>query len=341
MRIVVVGASGNHGTSLLRRLSRDGTHSILGVARRRASWSLPGVSWATADIAKDRLEPLFEGADAVVSLGWLIQPGRKEHVTHRVNVDGSARVFEAVARAGVPTLVYASSVGAYSPGPKDRAVDESWPTNGIASSFYSRHKAAVERILDSFEAAHPDVRVVRMRPGLCFKREAASQIRRLFAGPLLPSSLVQRPPAFPSILRFQCVHTDDLAQAYALALMDDSASGAYNVAADPVISAKSLGATPLPVPPGVLRAGAAATYKLRLQPSEPGWVDMALGVPTMDTSRIRALGWEPRVDALEAFDELLAGLRDGDGLKTPPLDPGAGGPGRVREVLTGVGGASR
>ena len=81
----------------------------------------------------------------------------------------------------MPALVYASSVGAYSPGPKDRRVDESWPTAGIESSFYSRHKAEVERLLDRFERETPSVRVVRLRPALIFKREAASGIRRLFA----------------------------------------------------------------------------------------------------------------------------------------------------------------
>ena len=340
MRVVVVGATGNHGTSLLRRLSGDG-HSVLGVARRRPSWSLPGVEWAQADVTADPLEGLMRGADAVVSLAWLIQPGRKEHVTRRVNVDGSLRIFEAAARAGVPALVYASSVGAYSAGRQDRAVDESWPTHGIPTSFYSRHKAAVERILDSFEAAHPEMRVVRVRPGLCFKREAASQIRRLFLGPFFPGFAARRPPVFPSVMRFQAVHTDDLAQAYALVLTDDSARGAYNVAADPVLDASSLGARPLALPPALLRVGAAATFHARLQPSERGWVDMGLGVPIMSTQRIRVLGWEPQRTSVEAFDELLAGLREGEGLKTPPLDPGAGGPAHVREVLTGVGSASR
>src|SRR5207248_5135284 len=103
-----------------------------------------------------------------------------------VSVDGHRRVFDAVAKADVPVLVYASSVGAYSWGPKDRKVDESWPTNGVETSFYSRHKAEVERILDRFEEEHPDIRAVRLRPGLIFKREAASEIRRLFAGPFVP-----------------------------------------------------------------------------------------------------------------------------------------------------------
>ena len=49
-------------------------------------------------------------------------------------------------------------------------MDESWPTEGIPTSFYAVHKAAVERSLDSFEREHPDVRVVRLRPALTFQR---------------------------------------------------------------------------------------------------------------------------------------------------------------------------
>src|SRR3712207_7707011 len=51
-----------------------------------------------------------------------------------------------------------------------RSVDEAWPTGGVPSSYYGRHKAEVERRLDRFEAEAPEVRVVRMRPGLVFKR---------------------------------------------------------------------------------------------------------------------------------------------------------------------------
>ena len=351
MRIVVVGATGNHGSSLVRQLSADKrVDTIVGIARRRPKLSLPKVAWQTADITKDDLEPHFRGADAVVHLGWLIQPGRDETTTRSANVDGSAAVFEATARAGVPALVYASSVGAYSEGPKDRAVDESWPTGGIPTSFYSRHKASVERILDSFEAAHPDVRVVRMRPGLVFKGEAATQIRRLFAGPFLPRAVVRRTliPFVPVTdrLRFQCVHTEDLADAYRLAIFREEARGAYNVAADPVLDgdrlAQALHAAQVKLPATLMRLGAAASFHLRLQPTEPGWLDMGLGVPIMDTSRIRTeLGWEPKRTAVETFEELFDGLREGTGLDTPPLDPATSGPMRVREVLTGVGQTSR
>jgi UDP-glucose 4-epimerase len=107
---------------------------------------------------------------------------------------------------------------------------------------------------------------------------------------------------------------------------------------DPPALASILGARQLPLHPRVLRAAAAGSWRLRLQPSEPGWVDMGLSVPLMDTTRAREeLGWEPRHGADDALRELLAGLQGGEGLDTPPLVPGNAGRLRAREFLTGVG----
>src|SRR4051794_11537441 len=146
MRVVVVGASGNVGTSVLECLADEpAVDSVVGIARRLPRERFAKTEWCTADISRDDLSPHFEGADAVVHLAWLIQPGRDLATVRATNVDGSARVFRAAAEARVPAVVYASSVGAYSPGPKDRAVDEGWATDGIRTSFYSRHKAEVER----------------------------------------------------------------------------------------------------------------------------------------------------------------------------------------------------
>jgi nucleoside-diphosphate-sugar epimerase len=349
MRVVVTGATGNVGTSVLRSLSLHGdVAELVGLARRLPTLSMPKTQWVAADIVRDDLVRIFSGADAVVHLAWAIQPSRDEAKLEAVNVDGSRRVFDAVARAGVPRLVYASSVGAYTPGPKEEpGVDESWPTDGIETSFYSRHKAAVERILDTFEAMHSDIRTVRLRPGLIFKSQSASEQRRYFAGPLVPTFLV-RPELIPVVpdtprLRFQAVHADDVAQAYCLAVTDDEARGAYNVAAEPVLDpdrlAELLDARKLPVPGKALRLAAAATWRLRLQPSPEGWVDMALGVPLMNSERIRReLGWTPRRSAGDALLELLAGMRRQDGAETPPLRAGGSGPLRIREFLTGIGG---
>lgn len=351
MKVAITGATGNVGTSLIRALQNEPrVTQIVGIARRRPEMQVPKVTWRRGDVVADDLAPLFEGCDVVVHLAWLIQPSRDLRILRATNVEGTRRVFEAAAAAGVPSLVYASSIGAYSPGPKDDAgVPESWPTEGIPSSFYSRHKAETESILDDFERANPRMRVVRLRPGLIFKRESAAEVRRLFFGPLLPGTLLRRSliPFVPDIdaLRFQVVHSYDVGEAYRLAVVN-GVSGAFNVATEPVMDMKRvgelLGARPVKIPPRLLKLGADVTWKLHLQPTPSGWLDMALQVPIMDTTRARTeLGWKPRFDAGDAILELMEGLREGAGMDTPPLEPKAGGRGRVKELLTRVGGASR
>jgi UDP-glucose 4-epimerase len=346
MRVVVIGASGNIGTSVLAALTPDPeVSSVVAVARRPAPSADPKVEWRALDVTRDHLDRAFDGADAVVCLAWKIQPSRDLEALRATNVEGSRRVFEAAGRAGVPALLYSSSVGAYSPGPKDRAVAESWPVDGIPTSFYSRHKAEVERILDVFETQHEQLRVVRMRPALVFKREAASEIRRLFVGPFLPSPLVRRPliPVVPKSdrLRFQAVHSLDVGEAFRLAL-HAPVRGAFNLAADPVLDGDELGdllgARPIGIHPGMLRSLADLTWRLRLQPSPPGWIDMAFGVPIMSAERARTeLGWTPRHSSRDALLELLDGLRDDAGADTPTLDPRAGGRFRSGELRSGVG----
>jgi UDP-glucose 4-epimerase len=330
MRVVVIGATGNVGVRVVEALARrDEVEQIVGVARRRPETQAPKTTFEAADIRHADLTTLFSGADAVVHLAWMIQPGRDERVTASTNVEGSRRVIQAVIEARVPALVYASSIGAYAPGPKSRRVDEDWPATGIASSFYSRHKAAVERELRWRAASHPDLRIVALRPGLIFQRGAASEIQRLFLGPLFPGAaanprLVPILP-LPRGLAVQAVHTEDVAEAYALAVTRNDVRGPLNVAAEPVLDASTLAevleAKVITLPALLVRAAAAASFAAHLQPTEPGWIDLALKTPLMATDRIRSLGWSPRHSATDALLELLAGIRDRAGAATPPLHP--------------------
>jgi len=351
VRIVVTGATGNLGTSILAALRGEpAVEQVIGIARRLPSRQEQTVRWVSADVAVDDLVRVFTGADVVIHLAWLIQPSRSPRTTWASNAVGSARVFQAVADAGVPALVYSSSVGAYSPGPKDHAVDESWPTDGVASSAYSREKAYVERVLDAFEARHPQVRVVRMRPGFVLTRAAASGIRRLFAGPWLPTRLLSPHfiPVVPRLprLRFQAVHSLDVGQAFRLAALRTDARGAFNVAAEPPLGPEELAALfharTVPVPAELLRALAAFAWHARLIPTEPGMVDLLLAVPLMDTTRARQeLGWRPTHSAAEALREVIEGMREETGADTPPLRPTPGFTGQLSELATGVGARDR
>jgi nucleoside-diphosphate-sugar epimerase len=343
--VVVTGATGNIGTSVVRALSEDSSvGAIRGIARRDAAWTAPKFELHTADTAQDDLVPLLAGADVVIHLAWLFQPTHDPVTTWNANVLGAIRLFEAAAAAGVPRIVYSSSVGAYSPGPKDRAVTEEWPTHGWPGAAYTREKSYLERFLDGFEQRHGDIRVVRIRPGFVFQRDAASEQRRLFAGPFLPGKLV-RPglvPVVPDIpgLRLQTVHSMDLADAFRRAALTE-VSGAFNVAADPVVDAAALAellrarTVPLPVRP--VRTAVAAAWRLHAAPASPGLFDAVLRLPIMDTARARQeLEWTPRHSSTDAVAEFLTGLRDAAGAPTAPLASRIKG-GRLGELWTGVG----
>ncbi|GAA0575889.1 NAD-dependent epimerase/dehydratase family protein [Paractinoplanes ferrugineus] len=350
MRVVIVGATGNAGTALLRRLRAETDIELVGVARRRPEpvGVYAGVDWHSVDVAADgsvdRLAEVFRGAGAVVNLSWQIQPSHDQRRLFRTNVLGGRAVARAVLATGVDTLVQASSVGVYSPGPKTEFVSESHPRRGVLESSYSRHKALVERMLDEIESDHPGLRVVRVRPGLIFQREAGTEIARYFAGPLLPARLLrhERVPVVPSHrrLRMQAVHADDVADAYARILRTDL-RGAFNIAADPVLdphlAAQVFRGITVPVPAPALAAAAAASWKLRLQPIDAGWIRLALAAPLMSSSRAaRELDWKPRVDSVAALRELVAGMAErAHNAASPPLSGDPGLPGRPGGLAQG------
>lgn len=350
MRVVVLGATGNVGTALLHRLQAAQTtgevDSIVGVSRQgpdRPGPPFETVQWHPIDVtdpeAGPRLEEVMRGADAVVDLVWVIRPNRDRQFLRAVNVEGNRTVFQAVAHAGVPHLVYASSIGAYGPGSKTAPVDESHPTTGTPTSHYGAQKAEVESLLDTFEQENPGVRVTRLRPGLIFGAVPAPEIKDYFLGNLIPARLltwllrIGRLPVvpFPAGIRFQAVAAADMAEAY-WQVVRQRAGGAFNVAAEPVLDAQSIGQLLgsrryLELPVSVFRALAAATYAARLQPTDPGWVDLAETVPIMDTAALRqATGWSETVSSQHAVRALLdqfdgtGGLGNAEHRSSSPLE---------------------
>lgn len=329
LRVAVTGASGNVGTALLRRLTADG-HSVVGISRRRPPAVAPyaAADWVEADVAapdaRERLIPVFRGADAVVHLAWLIQPTHDREALRRTNQDGSRAVAEAARDAGVRQLVHMSSIGTYAAAP-GRTVDESWDNTGIPTSWYSVDKAACEAFLDGFEA---DLAVARVRPTLVLQEDAAGEISRYFLGRLIPVSVLGRPllrfGPWPKALAVQFVHADDVASAFEV-ILRTGATGAFNVASDPPVDrnvfGEVFGGVGPSVPKPVVRAAADVSWRLRLQPTDAGWVDLGFDLPLINSDRLRGLGWSPSRPGPEVLRAFLAALQDRRGGAGPLLYP--------------------
>ncbi|WP_280398590.1 NAD-dependent epimerase/dehydratase family protein [Nocardia carnea] len=318
MKVVVTGASGNVGTALLRAMSRE-DRAVVGIARRPPPSREPygRARWLVCDIGEPGalavLTNVFTGADAVVHLAWAIHPHRTDPPMSRTNTVGSAHVLRAAAAAGVPHIVCASSVAAYTPAPRWTRVDEHWPRTGLPGSAYSRGKAMLEAQLDAFELAHPATRVARIRPCAVVQGDAAAELNDWLFGPWLPRSVIGRPWAPVPLwkeLRLQLVHADDVAAAIE-AILRRRAVGAFNLAAEPVLPARTLasafGGFRIPVSRALLAAGAGMTWRLGVQPLHPAWLRLADRACLVDAGKAaRDLGWVPRIDAVTAAGELAA-----------------------------------
>lgn len=325
MRIAITGASGNVGTAMVDRLHEAG-HELAGIVRRppdddRVTWHAADL---TTDASDEALRSAFTGVDAVVHTAWGFQPTHREAYLRELGVGGTGRVVRAALEQRVPHLVHLSSVGAYSPRQDSAPVDEGYPTHGIPSSPYSRHKVAAERLLDELEAEQDTTTITRMRPGIIGQRQAGSALLRYGVPALVPARLVRAVPVLPldREVVVPMVHADDVAAAVASAL-EARVPGAFNLAAGTVGAddvADALGARHVHVPAGVLRAAVSAAWHLRLQQVDPGWLDLARLVPALDASRAASeLGWLPEHSARAVLDEVVEGIASGDSGPTPVL----------------------
>jgi UDP-glucose 4-epimerase len=297
MRVVVTGATGNIGTALLEWL--DGRAEVVGVTRHVPPEST--IEWHPVDIgapaAPAALTRAFAGADAVVHLAWHIVPGHERDAQARTNLTGMRNVLDAMRLAGVPHLVHLSSAAVYSPRDGDTRATESWPRRGVAGSSYSQDKVAAEDLLDRVTG----LRITRIRPPAVMQPVSSGRLVRMALGPVAPLVRIVRGRLpvlpLPSDATIQVTDAADVADLVGRAVLA-RAEGAFNVANEPVLTpavvARLLGGRHVPVPRGLLRRAAGATWRLRVQPLDPSWVDLLLDVPLLDCTRARdELGWRP------------------------------------------------
>jgi nucleoside-diphosphate-sugar epimerase len=324
LTVAVTGPTGTFGFGLIPLLqAEDRVTRVVGIARRPfdpAAYGWTKLEYRRGDVRDEAaLRDAFAGADVVVHLAFLVTGGASAEVLRAVNVEGTLNAFRAAARAGVRRFVYASSVAAYGFHPDNPVgMTEEWPVRPAARLFYAREKAELEQLLKAEAARAAAPALYLLRPPIVLGPHAVGA-KDLLPGPLAPLGRVLAGrigrvpvplPALVPVMPLQVVHEDDLGQALLACVLAAGPPGAYNVAADGILTtadiAREFGLIPLPLPAGPTRLAARAVAALPFLPPAAQWVEAAGHPAIMDTAKAkRDLGWAPRYTALDALRDTL------------------------------------
>ncbi len=298
--VVVTGAAGALGRRLLALLTEDpAVERVVAVDLLEPSAPDPRVEVMNLDLATADLTAAMQGASAVVHLAFTIGHELDDDDTGRANAAATKRVLAAAADAGVAHLVVMSSATVYGAWPTNPVpLTEAAPVRPVPELAYAVQKAELERLCQSFSAAHPDITVSVLRPAVMVGGGEEGWLARALRA---TSGLRSGTGAAP----LQLVHVDDLASAIDVARRA-RLDGPCNVAADGWLDAPDVralaGAPPrLPLPAPAARALAALSWRLRLGQTPPGLVAYTTAPWAVSNDLITAAGWRPEHSNEEAY----------------------------------------
>jgi UDP-glucose 4-epimerase len=327
LTVAVTGPTGEIGRPLLALLERTAeVGRVVGMARRPFDPSAEGwskVEYRRGDVTNaGDVAALVDGADAVVHLAFIIMASGDSRA---INLEGSRTVFQAAVDAGVPRLVYASSVAAYGfHADQPARLTEDLPPRGTEAHPYSAQKAEVEGLLtDVISGGATEAWI--FRPCIVAGPDApllVDGIPFVRWGAMLPGAvraLAGRVPGLAPVLPdpgvpFQLVHHDDVAAALVAAILGRGEPGVYNLAAEGQVTvtelAHALGYHAVPVPALAVDATALLVARLPLLPPEASWIEAFRTPVLMDTTKARRdLGWAPEHDAHATLRAVVDGVR--------------------------------
>lgn len=293
LSVAVTGIAGFLGQRLLVRLDAEpAVGRIVGLDVREPLRRVPALETHRVDVARQDLVPLLEGVDVVVHLAAIVDPIADEALMARVNVDGTRRVLDAAAAAGVRKIVRVSTTAAYGAwATNPLPLTEDAPLRPNPGFSPATQAAEVERLLHQWHQERPEVTVTTLRAAPVLGAGADHLWARLLTG---AGRLRVRGDGSPPV---QVVHVDDAAAALALVVREDH-PGVFNVAADGWLTAEAAAALlPRPklppLPPDVLRRALARTWSTGVGDIPPGVLPYLVHPWVVAADRLEALGWTP------------------------------------------------
>jgi nucleoside-diphosphate-sugar epimerase len=302
MRVLITGASGFVGAAVMRRLGQESRWTIRASSRTPPAAAGAGVEWMTApDLAAEAdWRPLLDGVNVVVHLAARVHvmppasaPGDRYE---RVNVQGTRRLAEGAAAAGVQRVVFLSTVKVHGESGHFNEASAMAPADPYAAS-----KRRGEDVLRDI-AARTGLECVIVRSPLVYGPGVRANFQSLLAavrrGTILPLASIAN--------RRSLVGVDNLADMIAVCAEHPAAMNEAFLVSDGddlstpelvrrLAAAAGRQARLLPLPVWALRAAAAPLGRLPA-------VDRLTGSLTVDISKARRLlGWVPPVTVDEGL----------------------------------------
>lgn len=306
MRYYLTGATGFIGGHIARQLLSGG-HDVVALVRspdRAAPLRELGAELVPGDItAPETFQGTMDGVDGVFhAAGWYKLGARQRDQAWAINVDGTRNVLEAARTAGVPRIVYSSTLAVHGD-TGGVPVEESYRSDGPWLSLYDHTKWAAH-----YEVAEPMIAdglpLVIVQPGLVYGPGDHSNVALV-----LRDYLRGRLPAIPK--QGGCwSFVEDTARGHVLAMERGAVGEAYHLAGPCLmwrevlpIARKITGVAP---PRIVMPAWLARVASLLARPVNavmalpptyhPETLRVAAGVTYFGTdAKARSeLGWEPR-----------------------------------------------
>lgn len=302
-RILITGAAGAVGESLLHQLADTGHHVIATDIRQPEN--LPdNAVFRKMDVRGSDPATVIanEKPEVVVHLASIVTPpkGSTRDFEYAVDVTGSDNVLTACIKNKVRRIVVTSSGAAYgyhadNPTP----LKETDRLRGNVEFAYAHHKRLVEEMLADTRINHPELEQVVLRVGTVLGAGLENQITALFhAKRLLAVGTSQSPFVF--------IWTKDLARIVQHAATE-SPAGIFNVAGDGVMGvddfASALNKPVLRLPVWLLKAALAIAKPLGLSRYGPEQVRFLQYRPVLDNTALKTkFGYTPELSSTKVFD---------------------------------------
>ncbi len=301
MRVLVSGASGLIGSSLVPALQRAG-HEVIRLVRPPTPGGPGAVSWdpAAGWIEVSKLEAI----DGAVHLSGETILGRwtadKKKRVKESRVSSTRLLAESLAalNARPRVLVCASGTGYYGDRADELLTEDSTPGTGFLAELCRAWEAAAE------PAAAAGIRIVHVRTGPVVAPNGG-----LLGPMLLPFQLGLGGPLGDGRAWWSWIAIDDVVQIYRFALERDEVRGAVNAVAPTAVTngdfARALGKTlgrpaGLPVP----------RFALRMLFGEEAVREAMLSSARVAPARLQAAGFQFAYPVLEAALRHMVGQRE-------------------------------